>query len=198
MTATLVGVRCSPYGAETGGPRRVLGGLYGPRSAETPGMLLPPNVEQGEWSCPWPAEVRVRMTCRHGHTGQIMNLCSWHDEPTFRGEMTAGEIRQVRTTVRVRGHYEEIQRRQAGFCPPCGWPDARSSPNRVDYAALQKEWEGIGQSLHALYYGGDLRDWYSPLSKSLQQRREDIGKMFDEARVLGIVHNCPLTLVPVS
>ncbi len=196
--AVLVGRRCNPYGAETGGPRHVLGGLYGPQSAQTPGLMLPENVEQGEWSCGQPAQVRVRMTCAHGHTGQVMELCSWHDETTFRGEYVAGQFRQVRETTRVRGHYEEIQRRQSGFCPPCGWPDGRHTDNRVDYAALQKEWDGIGANLHALFYGPDPRAWYTPLAQSLRTRRDDIGRMFDEGRALGIIHNCPLTLVPVS
>lgn len=196
--AVLIGRRCNPYGAETGGPRRLLGGLYHGASAATPDMDLPDNVAQGEWRCEWPAQVRVRMTCKHGHTGQPMDLCSWHDEDNWQADYVAGTFRQVKSTVRVRGHFEEIQRRQAGFCPPCGWPDSRSSGNRIDYAALQKEWEGIGQSLSALFYGPDRRAWYSPLSKQLQQRRDDIGRMFDEARTLGIIHNCPLTLVPVS
>jgi hypothetical protein len=196
--AVLVGRRCNPYGAETGGPRRLLGGLYRGASAATPGMDLPAAVAEGEWRCEQPAQVRVRMVCEHGHTGQVMELCSWHDEAVFKADYVAGTFRQVRDTVRVRGHYEEIARRQSGFCPPCGFPDSRSSRNRIDYAALQKEWEANGQSLHALYYGPDRRDWYSPLSKSLQQRRDDIGRLFDEGRALGIIHNCPLRLVPVS
>jgi hypothetical protein len=161
-------------------------------------MMLPEAVEQGEWACTERAQVRVRMTCPHGHTGQVMDLCAAHDEPVFSGEYVAGEFRQVKSVRRVPGHFEMIARRQAGFCPPCGWPDSRSSPNRVDYAALQKEWEGIGTSLHGLFYSPHPRAWYSSLAVSLRQRREDIGRMFEEARQLGITHNCPLTLVPVS
>jgi hypothetical protein len=194
----LLSVRCSPYGAETGGPRHLMGGLYGPKSARTPDMQLPQNVAEGEWSCDQPAQVTVRMTCKHGHRGQPMNLCSYHDETTYSGEFHAGQIRQVKGSRRVPGHLEEIARRQAGFCPPCGFPDARSAGNHVDYAALQKEWEGIGKSLWELYYGGDPRAWYGGLGQVLRQRREDIGLMFDEGRQLGIIHNCPLTLVPVS
>ena len=80
MAATLLLERCNPYGAETGGPRMVMGGLYGPGSARTPDDTLPVNVQQGEWLCPQQAQVRVKMTCRCGHTGRIMALCSWHDE----------------------------------------------------------------------------------------------------------------------
>jgi hypothetical protein len=196
--ATLIGQRCSPYGAETGGPKRLMGGLYGPKSARTPDMALPQAVEEGEWACDQPAQVRVRMTCRHGHRGQVMPLCSFHDVEVIGGEFTAGEWRQVKTTKRVHGHLEEIQRRQAGFCPPCGFPNSKDAANNVDYAALQKEWEGIGQSLHAIYYSGDPRAWYGGLAQTLRTRREDIGRMFDEGRQLGIVHNCALQLIAVS
>ena len=196
--STLLQVRCSPYGAETGGPRHLMGGLYGAASARTPGMHLPQNVAEGEWSCDQPAQVTVRMTCKHGHRGQRMNLCSWHDEVTWGGEFAAGQTRQVKGSRRVPGHLEEIAKRQAGFCPPCGFPNAKEARNRIDYAALQKEWEGIGKSLYELYYCGDPRAWYSGLGQGLRQRREDIGLMFDEGRQLGIIHNCPLELVPVS
>jgi hypothetical protein len=196
--STLLSVRCSPYGAETGGPRHLMGGLYGAASARTPDMHLPQNVEEGEWACDQPAQVTVRMVCGHGHRGQRMNLCSYHDETTYSGEMVAGTIRQVKGSRRVPGHYEEIQRRQAGFCPPCGFPNSRQAGNGVDYAALQKEWEGIGKSLWELYYCGDPRAWYSGLGQDLRRRRVDIGLMFDEGRSLGIIHNCPLKLVPVS
>jgi hypothetical protein len=196
--STLLSVRCSPYGAETGGPKHLMGGLYRAASARTPGMHLPDNVAEGEWACDQPAQITVRMTCLHGHTGQRMNLCSYHDEDVWSGEQSAGEWHRVKSSRRVPGHYEEIAKRQAGFCPPCGFPDARQAGNRIDYAALQKEWEGIGSSLHAIYYSGDPRAWYSGLGQTLRQRREDIGRMFDEGRQLGIIHNCPLTLVPVS
>ena len=196
----LIGVRCNPYGAETGGPKRLLGGLYRGASAATPGMDLPQAIAEGEWACRNMAQVRCRMTCRCGHKGQPMDLCSWHDEVTGHTELVAGTERWVSETVRVRGHFEEISRRQAGFCPPCGFPDSRSSPNRVDYAALHKEWEGIGANLYALAQamGNPYAAMKSPMGRPMQQRRDDIGKMFDEARMLGIVHNCPLTLVPVS
>jgi hypothetical protein len=197
--AALIGRRCNPYGAENGGPRRIMGGLYSGKSAATPDMDLPDNVAEGEWSCPNLAEVRCRMTCRHGHRGQVMELCSWHDEVTFHGEHRGnGVVVQVPGKVRTRGHFEEIQRRQSGFCPRCGFPPSSEAADRVDYGALQKEWEGIGQSLHALYYGQNAREWYGVLGRSLRNRREDIGRMFDEARTRGIVHNCPLTLVPVN
>ena len=117
--------RCNPYGAETGGPKHVMGGLHGPNSArvDTPDVPgLPEAVVQGEWACHQPAQVRVRMVCRCGHTGAVMDLCSWHDEPGGHSEFVAGVTRWVSEPVRVRGHYEEISRRQAGACIRCLFP----------------------------------------------------------------------------
>jgi hypothetical protein len=42
------------------------------------------------------------------------------------------------------------------------------------------------------------RSWYSPAAVTLRQRVDDAGQMMDAARAAGIIHNCPLTLVPVS
>jgi hypothetical protein len=185
-TGILLG-RCDPYGAESGGPKRVLGGLYGPRSAETPGMGLPANVAQGEWICTRQAEVRVRAVCVHGHKGQPVELCSWHDEYSYTSEVVAGQFRQVRKTVRMHGHYEEIQKRQCGPCPRCLFPPP--------YAELYKEVQGWQAEL-AWWLQAGL--WGDPGAQSLRQRIEDAGKMMDAAHAAGIIHNCPLTLVPVS
>jgi hypothetical protein len=175
--AVLIG-RCSPYGAETGGPRHVLGGLYGPNSARTPDMHLPASVEQGEWPCTRPAEVRCRMECACGHTGQIMQLCSWHDEETWHADRVAGSFRRERGIIKVRGHFEEIQRRQAGACPKCMWPGP--------FAALHKETDRLAYDL-ALEYasnGGSLR---TPRALAIIQKSEGIGARFDAARV----QRCP-------
>lgn len=185
--AILLG-RCNPYGAETGGPRRLLGGLYGPNSARTPGMDLPRNVEEGEWRCEWPAVVRCRMFCGCGHKGQVMQLCSWHDETTYHAEYAAGEIRRVSETIRARGHFEEIQRRQAGLCPACAFPPP--------YGELMKEIQAWQAELFP--YQASNRLWYSPAAEALRTKVDDAGKLMDAARAQGIIHNCPLTLVPVS
>jgi hypothetical protein len=174
--STLLYGRCNPYGAESGGPRRLMGGLYGGKSARTPGMFLPQNVEEGEWSCPQPAAVRVRMTCPVGHVGQIMELCSWHDETVFSGEYFQGQFRQITHTIRSKGHLEMIQERQAGVCPRCCYPNSKNL-----YPLSQ-----------------DPRLWYGTLAASLRQRREDIGRMFDEANQRGIIKKNPLQLVAVS
>jgi hypothetical protein len=185
--ATLLMGRCNPYGAETGGPAGVLGKLHGPNSAKTPGMGLPANVEQGEWRCPQPAQVRCRMVCRCGHTGQVMALCSWHDETAYNGEYVAGTFRRVSKQVRTRGHYEEIGRRQAGSCPRCLFPG--------DFAALYHEMNRYQAELQFLWTVGE---WNGARATMLRQAVEDARARFDEGNALGIIHNCALELVAVS
>lgn len=187
MAATLLLERCNPYGAETGGPRRVMGGLHGPGSAATPGMDLPGNVAQGEWLCPQQAQVRVRMECRCGHRGQVMPLCSWHDEIAEHGEMVAGTYRRVSSVIRVRGHYEEIQRRQAGACLRCLYPGRFAA----DYKSIEA-WQG------ELAYLYDIGAWYSAQAKAARRKIEDLVAGFDEGNARGEIHRCPLRLIPVS
>jgi hypothetical protein len=57
---------CNPYGAETGGAKRVLG-----------------DVSMGkhvfhQWHCDNYARARYRIKCPHGHQGHIMELCDQH------------------------------------------------------------------------------------------------------------------------
>ena len=187
MAATLLLERCNPYGAETGGPQRVMGGLHGPGSAATPGMNLPENVAAGEWLCPQQAAVRVRMECRCGHRGRVMALCSWHDELVYHAEMVAGTARQVSSIVRQHGHYEEIQRRQAGACIRCLYPGRFAA----DYKSIEA-WQG------ELAYLRDIGAWYSAQARRARQHIEDLVAGFDEANATGQIHRCPLRLVPVS
>lgn len=186
----LLGRHCNPYGAETGGPRHLMGGLYGPASAradpvDLPG--LPENVMQGEHICPQLAQVTVRMVCRCGHTGEPMELCSWHDEVVFRGEMVAGTIRRVKSVVRVRGHYEEISRRQCGACTRCLYPGMYAEQHKSLFA-----WQG------ELAYLCETGQRYSDRAKHAMQKIEDIVAQFDEGNATGTIHRCPMTLVPVS
>ena len=181
FTGTL-GTFCNPYGAETGGPKRVLGGLYGPRSAESPGMDLPQAAEQGEWPCKNFAQVRAYPQCRCGHRGAVMALCSWHEETIWKGNPN-GYGPPVPELINCHGHFEEISRRQLASCPRCLYPGR--------YAALQREWDRLTQE----------RARYSPRSAEavrITQRLEDIGHDFDEGRARGIVHNCQMRLVPTS
>jgi hypothetical protein len=184
--------RCNPYGAETGGPKRVMGGLHGPASAalapeDMPG--LPEAVQQGEWRCPYPAVVRVRMTCRCGHTGDPMELCSWHDEIVWGGEIVAGRVRRVRTVTQVMGHYEMISRRQAGACIRCLYPG--------QYAEYYK---ALFRHQQELAYLQETGQWYSPRGAWKRQAITDLVAQFDAGQAAngGPIHRCPLQLVPVS
>ena len=182
--------RCNPYGAESGGPRGVMGGLYGPGSAASPPEMmpgLPDNVAQGEWSCPQQAVIRVRMTCRCGHTGRIMDLCSWHDETYYRGEFVAGVTRRVADVRRVHGHYEEISRRGAGACTRCLFPGEAAGWHR-SIEAWQNE----------LAYAIDTRPYDRARQDYIKQQIEAIVAKFDERNADGTIHRCPMTLVPVS
>lgn len=191
MAATLLLERCNPYGAETGGPRVVMGGLHGPGSAATPGLDLPDNVAQGEWLCPQQAQVRVKMTCRCGHDGRVMALCSWHDEIVYHGEMAGGTTRRVSSVVRSHGHYEEIQRRQAGQCLRCAYPAGPGYDFAADYKTIMA-WQG------ELAYLRDIGAWYSRRAGEVQQKITDIVAGFDEGIARGQIHKCPLRLIQVS
>jgi len=187
MAATLLLERCNPYGAETGGPRRIMGGLHGPGSARTPDMNLPDNVAQGEWLCPQQAQVRAYLECRCGHRGQPMPLCSWHDEIIEHGDLVGGTYRRVRDVVRVRGHYEEIQRRQAGACVRCLYPGRYAA----DYKSIEA-WQG------ELAWLRDTGAWYTARAASVRQKIEDLVAGFDEGNATGQIHRCPMRLIAVS
>jgi len=167
-----------------------MGGLHGPASArvdtdDVPG--LPQSVIEGEWACKYPAVVRVRMVCRCEHAGEIMPLCSWHDETTLSGEYVAGKIRQVKNTTRVHGHFEEISKRQAGACIRCLFPGR--------FAADYKELFAWQNELGILR---ELGQWYAPRAVSVRQKIEDMVKEFDRGNADGTIHRCPMTLVQVS
>jgi len=185
--------RCNPYGAESGGPRRVMGGLHGPGSARMPDAPetagIPDAVMQGEWTCAQPAAVRVRMVCRCGHTGDPMSLCTEHDEVRWGGEMVAGTIRRVKTVVRVMGHYEMISRRQSGACIRCLYPGQYAE----QYKALFRHQQELAM-LH------DAGQWHTDRAAYKRQVIEDIVKTFDQGQESagGPIHRCPMTLVPVS
>jgi hypothetical protein len=187
--AVLLG-RCNPYGAETGGPRHVMGGLHGPASAVLPDEAvpgLPANVAAGEWVCRNQAVVRVRMVCRCSHAGSVMELCSWHDEETGHGEIVAGTYRWVKDIMRRPGHYEEISRRQSGACIRCLYPG--------EYAAWYHSLFAWQNELAMLRETGG---WYSHRAAAVRQKIEDIVKTFDAGNADGTIHRCPMTLVPVS
>jgi hypothetical protein len=148
MAGTLLHTRCNPYGHEDGGPRHLLGGLYGPE-----------YEGKNKWHCPNLADRRARMECKCGHRGQPMDLCQ--------------------------DHHGEIQRRQAGCCPPCAWPPAAIDlKERIDYANQQ------------LAMMGPLV--FTPRGARLRREAEDATAAMNELVDLGLIHRCPLTLTEIS
>jgi hypothetical protein len=81
MSATLLSEWCNIFGGETSNVVN-LGGLGGR-----------PDVN---WFCPTLAVGKFRMTCAHGHKGQIMAICQ--------------------------KHYDQFKS-QVKFCPRCNPPD---------------------------------------------------------------------------
>jgi hypothetical protein len=66
--ANFVTRRCNFSGHETGGPKHLMGGLYGPEYEGTQ-----------KWFCTNDAEVRVVMSCHKGHrSSKPMNICRAH------------------------------------------------------------------------------------------------------------------------
>ena len=101
--------------------------------------------------------------------------------------MAGGTTRRVRELVRQRGHYEEIQRRQAGACIRCLYPGRYAA----DYKAIEAQ-------QNELAWLRDMGAWYSARAVAVRQKIEDIVAGFDEGNAQGTIHRCPMRLVPVS
>jgi hypothetical protein len=63
---TLMTEWCNPYGVETGGAARLLGGLSDASKVFH------------QWACKIPSIGHFRMMCEHGHKGQMMPQCANH------------------------------------------------------------------------------------------------------------------------
>lgn len=100
--------RCNPYGYATeAGPRHLMGGMYGPEYAGHGQLVLKDGIH-GIGICQNAAAGRWRMVCEVGHTGPVMDLC----QP----------------------HVGMIQKRMAGTCTRCVWPDrARELDEAMTY-----------------------------------------------------------------
>jgi hypothetical protein len=93
-------VRCDPYGRESGGPKRLLGGVYGPEFEGN-----------HKWGCERVAVGRYRMTCRCGHVGQVMPLCG----PGLTKDPQGIDYFHP-------GHVAEFSKRASEMCPKCMFP----------------------------------------------------------------------------
>src|ERR1700691_2813149 len=100
MSPAVITRRCDPYGAESGGPKRLLGGVYGPE-------YVGPHM----WNCERLADARYRMICRCGHRGQPMWL---------RGPGLVNDEQGI--PYFHPGHVAEFSKRSSDLCPVCVFP----------------------------------------------------------------------------
>jgi hypothetical protein len=120
--------RCNPYGHETGGPARLLGGMYGP-DHEGP----------QKWFCENIATHRVRMVCTlYGHTGEPMHLCDQHHFEIQRRQ--ADLCTRCAFPPEARGEQERIEHAQARLQQYYvderrAWLDPKCSEARKDIEA---------------------------------------------------------------
>jgi hypothetical protein len=109
----IVQVRCNPFGRETGGPKRLLGGVYGPE-----------YEGDHKWGCERVSSGRYRMECRCGHRGQPMELCG----PGLTKDPQGIEYAHP-------GHVAEFSKRASDMCPVCLFPpEARMLQEIADTA----------------------------------------------------------------
>jgi hypothetical protein len=162
--------RCNPYGHETGGPRHLLGGMYGPEY----------EGDKYKWTCERRAEGRYRMTCRCGHRGQEMWLCGPGTE--------TGTSSEGATTWHHPGHVAEIQKRASDSCPKCLYPEEA------------RMWAEVAErSQMELAYLEQIPGYVlSPQARSLRRQLDGARTRLDELNATGAVHKCPLTLTEVS
>jgi hypothetical protein len=150
----------------TGAPAILVGRCnpYGHATDAGPRHLLggvygPAYEGPTKWACEQPATGRYRMECQYGHRGQVMPLCLPH---------------------RI-----EIAKRQAGFCPPCGFPPEAQSLHE----AIERE-QG---RLAVLYQMGSLH-----AVLVVQQRIEAMGYRMTELYQAGVIRKEPLMLTEIS
>jgi hypothetical protein len=101
MSPAVITRRCNPYGHESGGPRHLLGGVYGPQ-----------YEGQYHWVCESPATHRVRMHCvLYGHSGPVMEICDQHHAEIQKRQ--AGLCTRCAYPPEARSCQEEIEAAQA-------------------------------------------------------------------------------------
>ena len=162
--------RCDVYGAESN--IQLMGGYF-PESM---------NGRQ-HWYCENLAVARFRMICTGGEYGHVA-ANDGGTKPAYHCD--GGHKGQVMPLCA--DHRVEVQRRQSGFCPPCGmarWhPEVRSTMERID--RLQHELQSYAQ------FGLMVK------VMQIQHAIETEGHRMTEFYEQGITHRCPLRLVEVS
>ena len=156
MTAApaILSRRCNPFGQETGGPKRLLGGVYGP---EYEGLH--------KWGCTRIAESRYRMTCRCGHRGQPMWLCG-------PGMVTDPQGVQYFHP----GHVAEFSKRASDFCPVCAFP-----PEARQWSEVAERSQGELMYLEGIGFIGSPQ-WRS-LKRSVEDARTRLDELNESGRI---------------
>jgi len=161
--------RCDPYGAES--RIQLMGGMF-PESMNGP----------HHWFCPNNADARYRMVCTGGRYGHAVANDGGSFKPYVCDGGHKGQIMAL-----CKEHVAEIGRRQAGFCPACGFarhiPEVRSVLERIDWLQQQLQYH-------------DPFDFIGQLK--IQHAIEAEGHKMTEFYEQGITHRCPLVLREVS
>jgi hypothetical protein len=152
MSPAILKVRCDPFGRESGGPKRLLGGVYGPE-----------YEGNHKWGCEREAMGRYRMICVCGHRGQPMPLCG------------PGLDRDVQGIAYWHpGHVAEFQKRASDSCPVCLFPpEARSRSAEIEIAQAELgtlEQIGYLNSPQARYLRGKVESGRTRMDELIEQR----------------------------
>jgi hypothetical protein len=125
--------RCNPFGYATdAGPKHLMGGFYGPEYAGR--QTTTRDGIHGPAVCENTADRRMRMVCRNGHEGPVMDLCG--------------------------DHAAEIMRRMADCCTRCVWPsEARGIDEGMNYVMRgMQEARVLGDMVRLRVLSGQLDD----------------------------------------
>jgi hypothetical protein len=152
-TPYIVQRRCDPFGRESGGPKRLLGGVYGPE-----------YEGNHKWGCERLAVGRFRMTCKCGHRGQPMWLCG----PGLTRDARGIEYWDY-------GHAsQEFMTRVSDSCPACLFPPEaldRSKETEIAQAELGTlEQIGYLNSPQARYLRGKVESGRTRMDELITQR----------------------------
>ena len=150
--AVLMGI-CDPFGRESGGPKRLLGGFYGPE-----------YEGNHKWGCTRRAEGRYRMICQCGHKGQVMPLCG------------PGMVQDLQGNwFHFAGHASrEFMDRISDSCPKCLFPPEaidRSKETEIAQAELGTlEQIGYINSPQAHMLRGKVESGRTRMDELIEQR----------------------------
>ena len=192
--AAVLVTRCDAFGAETGGPRHLLGGLYGPEA----------NGPK-HWYCKNPMDGRYTMSCAHAHKGLPQNLC--HEHVYMIRKRMSGICPPCVSPPAAREITEAMQRVQAGAVPRLDALVTRGG-TELDVATLSMQMESelwvLQERMNELQLGHAQPELARLVDKAVAQ----LGNTGDRGEQLlwdlngkiraGIIHRCHLRLTEIS